>query len=207
MKNSTIIIESLIKRLNNSLINESTSGVDTFFDKMSEKYDMSDELKEFIVKTLNDSDCQNIELVKIKNGAYGLALHDGVYLNLSMLNRPLDFFLFVLFHELAHQYQYKKYGHEVMYACYIGDISDTEGAEFMKKMEDVANRFAIAKINELKKLGIVSKSANFSHLANFANVSQIKSMIIGFKQMIKSKNIKSVESFTEFMYNFLVERI
>ena len=83
-----------------------------------------------------------------------MSLTDNVILNKSVFNSDLYKFIFVLFHEIAHQYQYRKYGIERMYALYNGKLPINDAVEWLRYTESVADQFAIRKCRELQKMGI-----------------------------------------------------
>ena len=128
---------------------EETQNLNEFITELTNKFEMSDELIQFVEKFITESNCSKIEFSNFKIAALGVALHDFVLINKILLNANLEHALFVIFHETAHQYQYKKYGEDIMYDCYLGEISDNDAAKFMKKTEEVADEFAIRKIKQL----------------------------------------------------------
>jgi hypothetical protein len=93
-----------------------------------------------------------------------------VLLNQNIFFQSLPNFLFILFHEIAHQYQYKKYGDEKMYEFYLGEIGVREAAILMKKFETVADEFATRKVREFVRMGLISQP-NTPGLALYNNVS------------------------------------
>jgi hypothetical protein len=72
------------------------------------------------------------------------------------MNTSLPSLLFTLFHEVAHQYQFKKYGTKKMMAIHTGEFSVSEGLSFLRQMEVTADRYAEQKLHQLKKLGLIS---------------------------------------------------
>jgi hypothetical protein len=182
------------------IIKEETQRLDNFLDEISEVHKMSDELKSFIKKFIEESECKRIDFAEFNIPMLGLAIESGVLINKNALNQPLPYLLFVIFHETAHQYQFKKYGAEMMYDCYLGDVSDYEAADFMKKTEVVADEFAARKIKQLQKLNLIGR---FSPPQMYKNVSlqDISRMLMGFKNDMRRKNIDSVKKVSEYFYN------
>jgi len=183
------------------ILKEETQNIDQFIEELSKKYPMSDELKQFVRKAIVDSGCQKVEFNRMNMGL-GVALHDKVILNRQMLNTfDLENLLFILFHELAHQWQFKKYGKEKMYEFYLGETSADDAARFFLKVENVADEFGIRKIREAQAKGLIDKS--FKPKGGYDNVTidQIKPMLESFKKEIKKKNITNSEQLSEYMYN------
>jgi len=184
------------------IIKEETEGIDTFLDEISNKYDLSDELKTFIKEFIQDSNCKRINFSNFKIGALGMALESGVLINSKVLERPLPFMLFVILHEVAHQYQFKKYGVDVMYNCYLGDVSVKEAAEFMKTTEEVADEFASRKIRQLQKKGLIGSFTSPQVYKNMP-LQNIIMMINNFKNDMKGQNIDSPKKVSEYFYNMV----
>ena len=185
------------------VLREETERVDGFLDEISSVYDMSDELRDFVKKFITESNCERIDFANFKMvGAMGLAIKSGVLINKIALTRSLPFLLFIIFHEIAHQYQFKKYGVDIMYNCYIGDISEMEAAEFMKHTEEVADDFASRKIRELQKLNLID---NFNPVQIHRNlpIQQVLMMVSRYREDMRMNNIDTPEKVSEYFYNIV----
>ena len=95
-------LQESIKRI----LKEETEGIDSFLSEITQVHDMSDELKDFVKKFIEESNCKRINFSKFNIPAMGLALESGVLINSMSLRQPLPFLLFLIFHEVAHQYQF-----------------------------------------------------------------------------------------------------
>ena len=190
------------------LLTEETSGIDDVIEQILQKFPQLEPHINRIKNDIEKSGCQNIEFANIKSsGILGMALHDKLVLSPRVLNNSLDEFIFILFHEIGHEYQFKKYGAQKMLDIYFGEISDEEGARFLKKTEDVADEFGIRKVREYFKLGILGKNSLSIHgqhknISMGMYVQQVKQI----KHMIKSEGFTTAEEASEFMYNFMVEK-
>lgn len=202
-----IISESHLTRLVRRVIKEETSGLGDFIETLRSNFNMSDELVGFVRNFIENSNCNKIEFAKFKYAALGAALHNGVLINNVVLNSSLEVALFSIFHEIAHQYQYKKYGIEKMYEFYNDEISVIETAKFMKEVETIADSFASRKIRELQKMGLISR--NFVPIEMYKNVSesQLASFISNIRSQLRSKNITSPDDISEFWYNLLKNQL
>jgi hypothetical protein len=201
------ILESHLTRLVRRVIKEETSGLGDFIETLRSNFNMSDELVGFVRNFIENSNCNKIEFAKFKYAALGAALHNGVLINNVVLNSSLEVALFSIFHEIAHQYQYKKYGIEKMYEFYNDEISVIETAKFMKEVETVADSFASRKIRELQKMGLISR--NFVPIEIYKNVSesQLAFFINNIRSQLRSKNITSPDDISEFWYNLLKNQL
>ena len=184
------------------ILKEETEGIDSFLDEISSKHNMSDELKDFVKQFIEESDCKRINFSGFKMPAMGLALESGVLINKMALNGQLPFLLFLIFHEVAHQYQFKKYGEDIMYDCYLGEISEREAAEFMKHTEEVADDFASRKIRQLQKLNLIGPYTPPQMYKNVP-IQQITMMINNYREDMRKKNIDSPKKVSEYFYNMV----
>lgn len=189
------------------LITENTDNLDNFLNKIGENFNLSEELKKVIEDFIIKSDCKRIEFSKLKLPVMGLALHDGVLINTSSLNNKFEFLLFVIFHEIAHQYQFKKYGAEKMYDCYIGEITDEQAADYMKKTEIVADEFATRKIRQLQKMGLMDSSYIPPQVYKNVPINSIKSMVRQYREMLRQNRVTSSDKISEFFYNMVKDNL
>jgi hypothetical protein len=191
--------ESIIR-----VLKEETQGIDGFLERILEKYP---ETKPYIGKIksfIEDSNCRKVEVARFKYPALGLALHNGVLFNEMIFYQSLPNFLFIVFHEIAHQYQYKKYGDEKMYEFYVGDIDVKEAAIAMKNIEITADEFATRKVREFVKLGLIPQPNN-STLSVYKNIplSHFENLINKTKESIMSKNVTNFDDIAELFYNMV----
>lgn len=190
-----------------TIINEETDGITIFLNKIQAEYDISDSLYVEMLDFIEKSGCKKIEFAKFNYPAIGLALHNGVLINSNMIGDNLSFLVFVIFHEVAHQFQFKKYGDKIMYGVYSGDVSIDEAAKFMKHTEEVADEFAMRKIRELQKKGLIDDNYRANSPYRNISVQSIKSMIIRFRDDLKSKNITSPNDISKYFYNMVKSKM
>jgi hypothetical protein len=192
-------LQESIKRI----LKEETERIDGFLNEISTVYDISDELRDFIKKFIDESNCERIDFTNFKMvSVMGLAIKSGVLINKIALTRSLPFLLFLVFHEIAHQYQFKKYGEDIMYNCYIGDISEIEAAEFMKHTEEVADDFASRKIRELQKLNLIGDYKPIQMYRNLP-IQQVLMMVSRYREDMRMNNIDTPEKVSEYFYNIV----
>jgi predicted Zn-dependent protease with MMP-like domain len=165
----------------------------------------------YVLGTLDNfikkSGCQHIEFANyFKHQAYGISLHDRVAINPWVLTQSLTFILYVILHEVAHQYQYKKYGMEKIYAAYVGDVSVKEGAKLMKYIEQVADEFAVRKLREFEKLHrdkIKLFPEDIKKVYQNVPLSQFENLIEKFIGVVKRANIKDKTEISNILYNYV----
>lgn len=187
------------------VLKEETEGIRPFLYRIMSTYPETeiyiDEIKSFI----ENSNCKKIEVSKFKFPAMGLALHNGILFNESIFNYPLSSFLFVMAHEVAHQYQYKKYGDDKMYECYLGEISVEDAAKAMKEVEIIADEFATRKLREFIKMGLIDKDDERKINAIYSSVPlrHFENLISKTRDDLKQKNLKNFEGITNYFYNMI----
>lgn len=180
-----------------------TENMDDFLKQIITKFPETENFIELIKSFIEKSGCKKIEVASFKHGASGLALHDGVLFNRNIFYQNLPSFLFVIFHELAHQYQYKKYGSDKMYEVYLGQISVKEAAKFMKNIEIIADELATRKIRELQQLGFISKDFQAGGFYNRIPLSYFESMISEMKKTLSKEKEKNPETISRIFYNMV----
>lgn len=187
-----------------NLIVEQTSGIDDFMQKIIDRYPKTKEYSDKIKSFIENSGCKKIEVAKFKYPALGLALHNGVLFNENIFGQNLPMFLFVIFHEIAHQYQYKKYGAEKMYEYYIGEIDLKDAAEAMKKIEIIADEFANRKVREFVKMGLIgSNEFRFPGMYKNVPVSHFEKLIEASRNEIKKVGYKDFNTISDVFYNMV----
>jgi len=203
MKKIIRLSESDLTRIVKRVIFEQAQGESEFIQTIVDRYDISDELKNEIINTIKNSECKNITFENISMGD-GLSLGDRLILTPGTLNYTLGRFLFILFHELAHQYQFKKYGMEKMLELYNDEMDIKEAAQFMKNVESVADEFAVRKLKNIEKKGLVtlSRSDMFKGYDGIT-VDRLEMMIKIFRDQLRNSNIKGAKNISEYLYNMV----
>jgi hypothetical protein len=203
MKKVVKLTENDLMKIVRRVIKEQTEGESEVIKVLDNKYGLSDELKQEISNALKSSECKNVSFQRLK-GAAGLALWNRLVLNPDILNYGLSKVLFVLFHEMAHQYQYKKYGKDKMMEYYNEEISLSDAAKFLQNTEKVADEFAVRKLKSLERKGLIRLNDNDIQ-KGYENMtmSQFESLISYFRNQLKQNNITGSEKISEFLYNMV----
>lgn len=191
-------------QINEYVLNEQTDGIDDFMTKTVETYPKIKPYSEIIKKFILNSNSKKIEVADFKYPAAGLALHSGVLLNSTIFNYPLPLFLFVVFHEIAHQYQYKKYGDKKMYEFYNDELSLKDAAKTMKQIELVADEFAMRKVREFIKLGLLNRGQEIRQ-GVYKNIPLLhfEKLISTIKTQLKGKDVNDFNVIANLFYNML----
>lgn len=187
------------------ILKEETQGIDSFLIQIVETYPETESFIGNIESFIRNSNCKKIEVATFKYPALGLALHNGILFNEIIFKQKLPDFLFIIFHEIAHQYQYKKYGDEKMYEFYSDELDVKDAAIVMKEIEIIADEFANRKVREFIKLGFINNTNKKSLFSVYENVplSSFEILITRTKNTMKSKNISGFDKIAEVFYNMI----
>lgn len=186
-----------------NIIFEETMGIDSFIDLMINKYPQSKDYVDVIKKFIEDSDCKRIDVGPMMHG-YGVSLSDRVLINQASFYTPFPMFLFIVFHEIAHQFQYKKYGEEKMYEVYLGEVDVKEAANWMKEVEIVADEFATRKVRQLQKMGAIDPNEKpFKTFYKNMPVQHFINLITQIKYEIKKQGKTNPSEISELIYNWV----
>jgi hypothetical protein len=191
------------------LLNEETEGIDSFIDKIITTFPKTKDYIDSIKSFIDNSGCKKIEVAKFKYPAFGLALHNGVVFNETIFNNSLPNFLFIMCHEIAHQYQYQKYGNEKMYEFYLGEIDVKEAAIAMKQIEMTADEFAERKVREFVKLGLLNSNevSMFNGFYKRAPLMYFEKLITQIKEKIKESGVTDFDGISTIFYNMIKANI
>lgn len=192
----------LIKESQMNLIMENVEGLDTFKTKTFEYFPEIEDYWDVIDEFIRNSECKKIE---IKNIKYGIAvsLVDGVIFSESTFKQPLPLFLFTIFHEIAHQYQFKKYGNDKMMELYLDKISIEDAAKAMQQIELVADEFATRKLRELQKLGYLTNINIPEGFYKKFPLSQFEKIVGTLKSQVSSLGIEDINEISKVLYNWI----
>jgi hypothetical protein len=206
-----ILTESQYKKL----LNEETGGLDLFIDQIVEKFPEVDDYRNVIRYNIESSGCQKIEFESMTISS-GLALHNRVVISSALLKdgfmpkpNALADLMYVIFHEIAHQHQYKKYGKELIYDMYTGEI-ETEGAiKFLRYIENVADQFSMRKCRELQKIGVIPQDQKVVDVGGYDHYTD--KMFENYLNMLKNKvqraGISDPEDISELIYNMIKPKL
>lgn len=204
MKKIVRLTEQDLVKLVKRVINEATEGLDEFMTELKSNFDLSDELTEEIKSIFKKADCKKVSFEGL-NGAMGLALHNKLVLDPKVMKRGLPQALLIIFHELAHQYQFKKYGAEKMMEVYIGETSLDDGALAMSKYETVADEFGVRKLRELKNKGLIDYQPHqaIKGYGNNPSPALFKNMLDYIRKELKRGGADDIEKAAEYIYNMV----
>ena len=146
----------------------------------------------------------------------GLSLHNKVVISSGLLedgikpnSNGIADLMYVIFHEIAHQHQYNKYGKELIYDMYTGEI-ETEGAlKFLKYIENVADQFSMRKCRELQKIGAIPADEVVVEVGGYEKYTDkmFENYLNMLKDKIQKSGITDPEDISELIYNMIKPKL
>lgn len=177
--------ENIVESTN--ILTEDVSGIDDFIKKIVKNYPKFEPFSSNLTEFIEKSGCKKIEFADFDYPASGVALHDGVLINNKILKQGLAMLLFVIFHEVAHQFQYKKYGAKALYKVYSNKMDVNDAAKLMHDIEIVADEFASRKVREYKRMGAIENEFISPQVYKNVPIQRLVGMIEGFRKKLYDK--------------------
>lgn len=133
------------------------NSLEVFLDILIRKHPHLESSRGFFWKTFDNSGVVSIEINSLRFGV-AVSLPKIIIVAPKVLNIELNHLLFTLFHEIAHQYQFKKYGVENMLKIQMGRMDRESSISFLRQIETVADEYAERKLREMKKLNFLPQT-------------------------------------------------
>lgn len=151
-------------------------------------------LIDFIVS----SGCRAIEFRKMSNRAMGISKTDICILNYDVLKIPDEYTLYIILHEVAHQYQYRKHGKNLVLDVYLESTPLDEAAKKLLRIEQIADRLAIAKLNNiLQENNIRLSKPIISRYLDKTDLTQITNYLNKIRKEISEKDLSTIEEIND----------
>ena len=151
-------------------------------------------LIDFIVS----SGCRAIEFRKMSNRAMGISKTDVCILNYDVLKLPDEYTLYIILHEVSHQYQYRKHGKNLVLDVYLESTPLDDAAKKLLLVEQIADRLAIAKLNWiLKETNIKLSQPIVSRYLGLTDLTQIKNHLNKIRKEISEKDLSTIEEIND----------
>lgn len=188
---------------------EKVQGLERFIEwiDLVKENEVSPELLGDVMSMIERSGCPSIRFEKLL-GALGISLTTACIVSSSALNMPLQRLFYIIFHELAHQYQYTKHGEEFAEAVYFGEGDSIAGARLLLKIENTADRYAYKIVKHLfEKHGLPFNAKNFDLVYKHATPEGISTYIDNLRETIKTHNLTNVHEVNELIYNMVKVKV
>lgn len=182
----------------------SISGFDKVIEKIKSKGQYTEEQINKIKDFIRKSGVVDLEISPIKN-ASGVALDNKVTINPKVFEYPITRLLYIIFHEVAHAYQFKKYGKTKKWNMYFNEQPVEESAKFMKYLENIADEFAIRKLRELANLGMITKLDTKLIYPEYSSIplNYYIKFIKFFREKISNAGITDPQQINDLLYRYV----
>ena len=97
---------------------------------------------------VDKSECESFAFENLDPRCGGISIPGKCIISKTILQFPMEVLLYILFHEIAHQYQYRKHGRDLMLDAYLG-LPIGEAAEELLRIESIADRLAMLKLRSI----------------------------------------------------------
>lgn len=190
--------------LSYSLFESSNSviGLPEFISTLNEAYPGNDDLFKELSDYIINSGCPAIKFEAIY-GAQGISKTDECIINKSVLKSNISNVLYVILHEISHQYQYSKYGKNVMWDAYNSNIDIDTAVDLLINIELVADKLAFLKTNNMIRNHNVKNTDKVTPFYNKMDKSYYKKHLERLRDEVSKKGMTSVDQINDYMYNKL----
>lgn len=156
------------------------------------------DLESFII----NSGCTSIRFEDMSSKALGLSNYDECILGYKLLSLQFEYVLYIVMHEIVHQYQYKKYGKDVALEIYKSNISLDEAVDKLLYLEKTADRLSIAKMKQLlKKYKVPSNVVIRPRYLDVVDTTYFEKYVTEVRREVLKNNYTTIEDINSYMYN------
>jgi len=145
-----------------------------------------------------------LKFAQFGNKAFGLAHQNALYINPVIMGYGIDVILFILFHELTHYAQYKKYGNDFAHSVYTGNLD--ESVKKLTHIEAVANRLGFQKMNYfINKYNIVTRGGIVNQMMANNSEDNIRNSLQLVRQEVEKlpEGQRSIVQINDLIYNMM----
>lgn len=176
-------------------------GLDNFIYKIKQHTNLNEDSLKCLEAFIIDSGCPFIEFEILSNKAAGISKTDKCVISNFVFNLPIEYLLYIILHEVSHQYQYLKYGEDLVLDVYQKtDI--TVASNKLLNLEKIADRLSIKKTKEiLSKSNIKIEKPIIPRYLNVNDLTYIKNYIMNIRSSVNDLNLTSIKDINDFIHN------
>lgn len=157
----------------------------------------SDLLKDLFYFIMN-SGCPDIGFEKMSDRAMGISKTDKCILNTRVLSLPIEYLLYIILHEVSHQYQYKKHGKNLVLDVYLESLDLEKAADKLLSIEKIADRLAIKKLKEILVRNGIEHSVQPRYL-DLTDTSYIKTYLEKIRKEVTLNRLMTIEEINNYI--------
>jgi hypothetical protein len=148
-----------------------------------------------IQKFIELSGCKRIRFARMSDRAMGISKTNECVINQDLIKLPLQYLVYILLHEIVHQYQYKKYGKDYMLDVYLDELCLEQAVQTLLHAERVADRLSISRTTRM-----IGKNMIVPRYLNIKDTTQLKKHIVEIRKAVSTLNLKSIEEINEYIH-------
>jgi hypothetical protein len=164
--------------------------------------DIDDEMLRILKDFIKDSGCKKIKFDSLSNKIMGLSIYDKCILNKNLLLINIEYFFYILLHEISHQFQYKKYGKNLTKDIYIDKLDVSDAVNKLMNLEKTADRLAIKKMNYIAKYSKIQFNEITPRYLNLEDKDYFYNHIIMIREKISEKKCKTIDEINKVLYGY-----
>lgn len=177
------------------------NGIKKFISTISNtgiKKSVLKDVEQFIV----NSECHLIRFENLSEKAAGISKTDECIISTIVFRFPMEYMLYMILHEISHQYQYKKYGKNLVLDVYLNKTTLQEATEKLLVIEKVADRLALMKMRQiLKKNNIFSEINPVPRYLNMTDLTKMKEHVQSMRDDVIKFNLTTIEEINNHLYD------
>lgn len=156
------------------------------------------QLQKDIQDFIKSSGCKDFKFLPLNPITGGISAPNYCIISTNLNHIPLNVYLYIILHEIAHQFQYKKYGNNVALPVYDSTPIE-ESLTILLFLEGQADRLAIKKLKELNKKHNLNLEIPRYRYFGMVDTSKLKTYIGEIKQEVSKYNLKDIELINKYM--------
>ena len=184
-------------------ITNMTKGIKKF---ISTIYKFNPQIKKSVLKDIEsfiiDSKCPDIKFEDLSEKAAGISKTDECIISTIVFRFPIEYMLYMILHEISHQYQYKKYGKDLVLDVYLNDTPLQDATEKLLYIEKIADRLALMKMKQIfKKNNITSRINPVPRYLNMTDLTKMREHVQSMRDGVAKLNLKTIEEINDHLYS------
>ncbi len=163
--------------------------------RISHLQNLQKDIEDFV----KSSGCKSFIFLPLKSTTGGVSTYERCVISSNIEFLPLNIYLYIILHEISHQFQYSKYGKDIALPVYDGSIDIDSATQHLLYLESTADRLALSKLRHLNNkhnLGLVIPPPRY---LNMKDTSRLKKYVENLQIEVKANNLKSIESINDYI--------
>lgn len=179
-----------------------TKGIKKFISTISKfRPDMKKSVLKDIESFIIASKCLDIKFENLSEKAAGISKPDECIISTIVFRFPTEYMLYMILHEISHQYQYKKYGKNLVLDVYLNNTPLQDATEKLLAIEKVADRFALMKMKQIfKNNNVISRINPLPRYLNMSDLTKMKEHVQSMREDVAKLNLETIEEINNHLY-------